>query len=80
MATLEVPPLDPEDGCCPASLLLKKEGVETLTDAGKISKAVSEAAGHIPNYIHWLVSRVRNTTNQSTTSVVKNFTRAGPGE
>ncbi len=64
MAIIEVPPLDPEDGCCLAELLLKGESVELLNGAEEISRALSEAAGHIPYYIHWLVSRVRNTTNR----------------
>jgi hypothetical protein len=64
MAIIEVPPLDPKDGCCLASLLLKGESIEMPNDADETSRTLSEAAGHIPYYIHWLVSRVRNTTNR----------------
>jgi hypothetical protein len=60
MNTVEVPPLRPEDGRHLATLLIKGEGIKVLGDAANVSNELSHAAGHIPYYIHWLVSRIRN--------------------
>ena len=60
MRTIEVPPLEPDDGSRLAGLLLEGEGVKVVGDPGEVGREVSAAAGHIPYYIHWLVSRIRN--------------------
>ncbi len=60
MLTIEVPPLTPDDGAHLAGLLLAGENVAVSDDAHNVSRAVSEAAGHIPYYVHCLVSRMRN--------------------
>jgi hypothetical protein len=60
MLTIEVPPLHPDDGSHLASLLLEGESITVLGDAAEVSRRVSNAAGHIPYYVHCLVSRIRN--------------------
>lgn len=60
MNTVEVPPLSPENGSRLAGLLLAGEGIKVLGNAEEVSWEVSKAAGHIPYYIHWLISRIRN--------------------
>jgi len=64
MATIEVPPLDPHDGSHLAHLLLTGERIEVLGDAVEVGKAVSKAAGHIPYYIHYLISRICNSSGR----------------
>jgi hypothetical protein len=61
MATIEVPPLEPDDGSYLAEMLLEGERITILDDARTVSMAISGAAGHIPYYIHYLVSRIRNS-------------------
>ena|ERR1700678_1149809 len=61
MATIEVPPLENEDGSCLASLLLEGEGIRILDDPTAVAVGISRAAGDIPYYIHYLVSRIRNS-------------------
>jgi len=60
MATIEVPPLEPDDGSHLASLLITGERIQISGDASQASKSVSESAGHIPYYIHCLISRIVN--------------------
>ena len=64
MATIEVSPLLPEDGFHLATLLLEGERIKILDDPNAVSKAISHAAGHIPYYIHCLVSRICNSTGE----------------
>jgi hypothetical protein len=64
MALIEVPPLDPDDGAHLANLLLEGESVKVLDDHLAASKAISKAAGHIPYYVHYLISRICNSTRQ----------------
>lgn len=64
MATIEVSPLEPKDGLYLASLLLEGERIKTLDDPAAVSEAISNAAGHIPYYIHYLISRILNSTGQ----------------
>src|SRR5271157_3646962 len=60
MQTIEVPPLEPDDGAHLAGLLVAGEGIEISGDASQANREVSESAGHIPYYIHCLVSRIVN--------------------
>lgn len=64
MALIEVPPLAPADGLHLASLLLNGEKIRVLDDTTATGQAISEAAGHIPYYIHYLISRVCNSTGE----------------
>jgi hypothetical protein len=64
MALIEVPPLDPDDGTHLAKLLLEGEGVKVLDDHLAAGQAISKAAGHIPYYIHYLISRICNSTGE----------------
>jgi hypothetical protein len=64
MATIEVPPVDPLNGALLANLLLEGEGVNVVGDRSEVSKRMSEAAGHIPYYIHYLISRICNSTRR----------------
>lgn len=75
MATVEVPPLTPDDGFRLAGLLLEGEGVEVLDDAAVVSRAISDAAGHIPHYIHYMVSRIRNSTGKIDSKGVRDCLR-----
>ena len=58
MRTVEVPPLDPNDGATLAKLLLVGEGLQCGVDTLKCAEIVSNMAGHIPFYIHSLVARL----------------------
>lgn len=71
MAIIEVPPLDPDQGARLTGLLLEGEQIEILDDQTRVSEALSAAAGHIPYYIHYLVSRIRNGSGQIRFSGVK---------
>ncbi len=64
MATIEVPPLEPTDGAYLAAQLLVGERIKILDEAADVSAALSTAAGHIPYYIHYLVSRIRNSNGE----------------
>jgi hypothetical protein len=57
MQIVEVCPLDEPDGISLATQLLEGEGIE-LPASPALARAVSEAAGHIPYYIHWLVAHM----------------------
>jgi hypothetical protein len=71
MATIEVPPLHPNDGSLLAGLLLTGERINILGGQAEVSRAISEAAGHIPYYVHCLVSRVRGTRGRIDSNGVK---------
>jgi hypothetical protein len=58
MRTVEVPPLDAGDGATLAKLLLDGEGLQCGADSLGCAAIVSNAAGHIPFYIHSLVARL----------------------
>ena len=58
LRTIEVPPLEPEDGAHLARLLIDGEGLVCQEDHDRVAHWISEAAGHIPFYIHWLVARL----------------------
>ncbi len=64
MEIIEVPPLIPEDGLDLAGLLLEGERIKVAGDIAAVSGAISDAAGHIPYYIHCLVSRIRNSNKE----------------
>jgi hypothetical protein len=64
MATIEVPPLDPADGADLAGQLLVGERIRILDEAKDVSASLSRAAGNIPYYIHYLISRIRNTNGE----------------
>jgi hypothetical protein len=57
MQIVEVGPLDEPDGISLARELIEGEGIEVPASA-PLARAVSEAAGHIPYYIHCLVARM----------------------
>lgn len=59
MATIEVPPLEPQDGAYLASCLLVGESLCSTESLAELSILLSEATGHIPYYTHSLVSRLR---------------------
>ena len=58
LRTIEVPPLDPEDGARLARLLIDGESLPCCEDPDRVSQRIAEAAGQIPFYIHWLVARL----------------------
>lgn len=64
MATIEVPPLEPADGLNLAGLLLAGENIKIVDDAHAVGAAISKAAGNIPYYIHYLVSRISNSSGE----------------
>jgi hypothetical protein len=64
MRTIEVTPIEPIDGAHLANLLFEGEHIRVLDDASKASMALSEAAGHIPYYIHYLVARISNSNGE----------------
>jgi hypothetical protein len=64
MLTVEVPPLHPDDGSRLAGLLLEGEKITVQGDTGEVSKLISDAAGHIPYYVHFLVARIRNSSGK----------------
>jgi hypothetical protein len=64
MRTIEVTPIQPIDGASLANLLFEGEHIKVLDDPGKASMALSEVAGHIPYYIHYLVARISNTSRE----------------
>lgn len=57
MQLVEVCPLDEVDGISLAAQLIEGEGIEMPASA-PLARAVSEAADHIPYYIHCLVARM----------------------
>jgi hypothetical protein len=57
MQIIEVRPLDEPDGISLAARLIEGEGIEMPASAS-LARAVSEAAGHIPYYVHCLVARM----------------------
>jgi len=59
MATIEVPPLSPSHGQSLAEELIKGEHLSPSHLARDLGRETSEAVGHIPYYIHVLVSRLR---------------------
>jgi hypothetical protein len=59
MRIMEVPPLTPEHGHDLARRLFRGEQLATIEDSDEISRCVSETAGHIPFYVHWLVARLK---------------------
>jgi hypothetical protein len=64
MQTIEVAPLESEEGANLAGLLLAGEHIKIMDDAHAVGEAISRAAGHIPYYIHYLVSRIRNSNGE----------------
>ncbi len=60
MLTIEVPPLHSSDGARLAKLLLAGESIALSDDEGNVCRTISEAAGHIPYYVHCLISRIRD--------------------
>jgi hypothetical protein len=57
MRIVEVCPLDEPDGVSLAARLIEGEGIELPASAG-LARAVSQAAGHIPYYIHSLIAQM----------------------
>ena len=76
MATIEVPPLEPADGLHLADMLLTGERIKIADDPHAVSDAISKAAGHIPYYIHYLVSRIRNSNGEIHSNGVPGCLRA----
>ncbi len=64
MATIEVPPLEPNDGSKLAGLLLVGERIKIVDDERAVTEGISKAAGHIPYYVHYLVSRISNSSRE----------------
>jgi len=60
MQLVEVCPLDVPDAVRLAALLIEGEAIGT-PDAATLARAVSEAAGHIPYYIHCLVAHMASS-------------------
>jgi len=58
MRTVEVPPLDVHYGATLAELLLDGENLECIESRADCAVRISELAGHVPYYIHWLVARL----------------------
>ncbi|HXP70970.1 MAG TPA: hypothetical protein VOA88_16935 [Candidatus Dormibacteraeota bacterium] len=73
MVTIEVPPLQPADGTLLAELLLEGEGVEAVDGARTTGDAISSAAGHIPYYIQYLVSTIRNSTDKVCSGEIQKY-------
>jgi hypothetical protein len=67
MAMIEVPPLSDEDGTFLASRLLEGESLAPPEMTEELGRVASLATGHIPYYIHVLISRLR-TRGQRVTS------------
>ena len=65
MQIIEVCPLDEADGISLAAQLIEGEGIE-LPASATLARAVSEAAGHIPYYIHSLVAQMSGSKAQVT--------------
>lgn len=59
MRIVEVPPLTPQDGATLAALLIDGEGLTVEPGVADFARRVSEAAAHIPYYIHFLIARVK---------------------
>jgi hypothetical protein len=70
MQTIEIPPLDPNDGAHLARLLLDGEAIVIDGKPDEIATALSEAAGHIPYYVHCLVSRICSTSRRISLAAV----------
>ncbi len=71
MAIIEVAPLTPDDGRWLAEQLLAGENLcspESLSDVGS---EITRAVGHIPYYIHLLVSRLRTRSSSVTVKQVR---------
>jgi hypothetical protein len=60
MAIIEVPPLSPSDGRSLAEQLLIGEHLSSATHLSELGSEVADAVGHIPYYIHVLISRMRS--------------------
>jgi hypothetical protein len=60
MAIIEIPPLDPSDSRWLAEQLLEGEGLSSPEDPPELGSELADAAGHVPYYIHVLVSRMRS--------------------
>ncbi len=59
MRTVGVGPLTAEHGCRLASLLMEGEALRCSGDRTEAAARISEAAGHIPYYIHSLIARLK---------------------
>lgn len=70
MQLVEISPLDKPDGISLAAQLIEGEGIDT-PDLAALASAISEAAGHIPYYIHCLVAKMAG----SRTTVVETSVR-----
>lgn len=73
MATIEVPPLEPPEGTRLADLLLEGEKVKVSGERSEIASMVSRAVGHIPYYIHYLVSRISNSAGEVSQESVEDW-------
>jgi hypothetical protein len=58
MQLVEVCPLDEPDGVSLAAQLIEGEGIGMPAASSTLARAVSDAAGHIPYYIHCLVAQM----------------------
>jgi len=60
MRAVEVGPLSPARGAHLAALLVEGEEIARGPEASLLATQISEAAGHIPYYIHYLVARMKS--------------------
>jgi len=72
MQIKEVWPLDEPDGISLARQLIEGEGIE-LPASAALARAVSEAAGRIPYYIHSLVARMTDSELPATEASVQRY-------
>ena len=75
MRLVEVPPLSPQDGSLLATRLIEGERIPCQEDCGAVAARISEVAGHVPYYIHYLVARLKATDAVATTEEVDRHVR-----
>ena len=71
MAIIEVTPLDPPESRRLAELLFQGEKITSTESLAVIGNETAEATGHIPYYIHVLISRLCNRDETVTTDSVR---------
>jgi hypothetical protein len=64
MAIMEVPALAPEDGKTLAIALIEGEGMKPLGKIEDIAMEISECSSNIPFYIHTLVARIHDESDE----------------
>jgi hypothetical protein len=71
MAIIEVPPLSPPDGELLAGELIRGENLSPAEMLTELACETSAAAGHIPYYIHVLISRLRTRGESVTVQAIR---------